>query len=62
MTECFRCLKPDRRIFVCGPNADSQTILGDWAVPQVDDDVITALEGIRAEFPEQRSTPCASAE
>lgn len=38
-----------RRIFVCGPNADSQTILGDWAVPQVDDDVITALEGIRAE-------------
>ena len=35
------------RIFVCGPNADSQTILGDWAVPQKDDDVITALEGIR---------------
>ena len=35
------------RIFVCGPNADSQTILGDWAVPQSDDDVITALEGIR---------------
>ena len=38
-----------RRIFVCGPNADSQTILGDWAVPQEPDDVITALEGIKAE-------------
>lgn len=37
-----------RRIFVCGPNADSQTILGDWAVPQADKDVITVLEGIRA--------------
>lgn len=36
------------RIFVCGPNADSQTILGDWAVPQKDNDVITALEGIRS--------------
>ena len=41
-------LASPRRIFVCGPNADSQTILGDWAVPQADDDVITALEGIRA--------------
>ena len=38
-------------IFVCGPNADSQTILGDWAVPQADDDVVTAWEGIKAEWP-----------
>lgn len=37
-----------RRIFVCGPNADSETILGDWAVPQKDEDVVTVLEGIRA--------------
>ena len=44
-------LKDSRRIFVCGPNADSQTILGDWAVPQDDDDVVTVLEGIRAAFP-----------
>jgi len=41
-------LSNPRRIFVCGPNADSQTILGDWAVPQADDDVTTALEGIKA--------------
>jgi len=39
------------RIFVCGPNADSQTILGDWAVPQADDDVVTAWEGITAQWP-----------
>lgn len=40
------------RIFVCGPNADSQTILGDWAVPQDDDDVVTAWEGIKARWPD----------
>jgi len=44
-------LKEPRRIFVTGPNADSQTILGDWASPQKDDDVITVLEGLRQEFP-----------
>ena len=45
--------RPDaaRRIFVVGPNADSQTILGDWAAPQPDSLVITVLEGIKAEFP-----------
>ena len=40
-----------RRIFVVGPNADSQTILGDWAAPQPDSLVITVLEGLRNEFP-----------
>ena len=35
------------RLFVCGPCCDSQTILGDWVVPQEDDDVVTVLEGIR---------------
>ena len=45
--------EPDavQRIFVVGPNADSQTILGDWAAPQPDSLVITVLEGIKAEFP-----------
>ena len=37
-------LKSPRRIFVVGPNANSQTILGDWAVPQSDDNVITVLD------------------
>ena len=40
-----------RRIFLTGPNADSQTILGDWAAPQPDSLVITVLDGLKAEFP-----------
>ena len=40
-----------KRIFVVGPNADSETILGDWASPQFDEDVTTVLEGIEAAFP-----------
>jgi beta-glucosidase len=43
--------RPVRRIFIVGPNADSQTILGDWAAPQPDSLVITVLEGIKVEFP-----------
>ena len=42
---------PVRRIFVCGPDADSQTILGDWVVPQPEENVVTILEGIRAQCP-----------
>jgi beta-glucosidase len=44
-------LRTPKRIFVCGPNADSQTILGDWVVPQPDENVVTILEGIRAMAP-----------
>lgn len=40
-----------RKIFVVGPNADGQTILGDWAMPQPDENVITVYEGIRAACP-----------
>ena len=40
-----------QRIFLCGPNCDSQTILGDWVVPQDDDDVITVFEGLQAVCP-----------
>ncbi len=43
-----------RRIFLCGPNIDSQTILGDWVVPQDDDDVITVLEGLKMVCPGAR--------
>jgi beta-glucosidase len=35
------------RIFVTGPNADNQTILGDWSVAQPDEEVVTILQGIR---------------
>lgn len=44
-------LKNPRRVFVVGPNADSQTILGDWAVPQSDNNVITVLDGLKAAMP-----------
>ena len=42
------------RVFLCGPNIDSQTILGDWVVPQDDDDVITVLEGLKTVCPGAR--------
>ena len=45
-------LQAPRHIFVCGPNADSQTILGDWVVPQPEENVVTILEGIRALAPD----------
>ena len=47
-------LKSYSRIFLCGPNADSQTQLGDWVVPQEDDDVVTVYEGLRQVFPGSR--------
>lgn len=34
-------------IFVTGPNADNQTILGDWTLLQPDGNVTTVLDGIR---------------
>ena len=43
-----------QRIFLCGPNINSQTILGDWVVPQDDDDVITVLEGLKMVCPGAR--------
>lgn len=35
------------RILVTGPNANNQTILGDWSLPQPDQNVITIYEGIK---------------
>lgn len=39
-----------KRILVTGPNADNQTILGDWSLRQPDENVITVLEGIKNEM------------
>ena len=36
-----------KHILVTGPNADSQSLLGDWATKQPDENVTTVLEGIR---------------
>jgi len=35
-----------RRIFVTGPHADNHTTLGDWAMQQPEENVVTILEGI----------------
>lgn len=36
-----------KRILVTGPNADNQSILGDWTFFQPEDKVVTVLEGMR---------------
>ena len=36
-----------KNVFVTGPNANTHVILGDWAVPQPDNNVITMLEGLK---------------
>jgi beta-glucosidase len=36
-------------ILVTGPSAHAQTILGDWCVEQPDENVVTVLDGIRAQ-------------
>lgn len=40
-------LKNSGKIFVTGPNADSHAILGDWVLPQPEDNVITVVDGLR---------------
>ncbi len=41
-----------KKIFVTGPNADNQTILGDWAFAQPDSCVTTVMEGLREISPQ----------
>ncbi len=41
-----------KKIFVTGPNADNQTILGDWAFAQPDSCVTTVMEGLREVSPQ----------
>jgi beta-glucosidase len=36
-----------KNVFITGPNANNQSILGDWALLQPDDNVTTILEGIQ---------------
>ncbi len=39
------------KILVTGPNANNQTVLGDWAMVQPDENVVTILEGIQEVAP-----------
>lgn len=45
-----------KKVLVSGPNADNQTILGDWALPQPEENVTTVLQGLRAAAPQVRFT------
>lgn len=38
----------NKKVFVTGPNANNQTILGDWHAEQPDENVTTIYEGIQA--------------
>lgn len=40
-----------QKVFVTGPNADTHVILGDWAVPQPDDNLVTIFEGVKQVSP-----------
>jgi beta-glucosidase len=39
---------PDgKRIFITGPNADNHSIMGDWVLPQPDENITTIVEGLK---------------
>ena len=41
-------LKQDLKVFVTGPNASSDAILGDWVLPQPPENITTVVEGIKS--------------
>ncbi|MCD7937499.1 MAG: glycoside hydrolase family 3 C-terminal domain-containing protein [Tannerellaceae bacterium] len=41
-----------KKIFVTGPNADNETLLGDWSFRQPDENTITVIEGLQQVSPE----------
>lgn len=45
-----------KRVFVTGPNADTHVIMGDWALPQPEENIITVLQGLRQASPETTFT------
>jgi beta-glucosidase len=48
--------KTYKKIFVTGPNADNQTILGDWAFEQPENNVTTIVQGLRKISPQTEFT------
>lgn len=45
-----------KKVFVTGPNADSQGIMGDWTFPQPKENVVTFLQGLREVAPQTHFT------
>lgn len=40
-----------KKIFVTGPNADTHVILGDWGLPQPEENIVTVLQGLKKAAP-----------
>jgi beta-glucosidase len=40
-----------KNVFVTGPNANNQAIMGDWAFPQPEENITTVLEGLKMVSP-----------
>lgn len=45
-----------KRVFVTGPNANAQGVMGDWTFPQPDDNITTFLEGLQEVAPQTQFT------
>ncbi len=46
----FLPLKGANKILVTGPNANNHRLLGDWTLPQPEENIVTPFEGIKAVF------------
>ena len=40
-------LPAGKRIFITGPNADNHSIMGDWVLPQPEENITTMVEGLK---------------
>lgn len=45
-----------KNVFVTGANANNQGIMGDWALPQPDENIVTILEGLKMVSPQTTFT------
>lgn len=50
--------KSIKKILVTGPNANNQTILGDWSLRQPDENVVTIFEGMKQKAPAGTIVDC----
>ncbi len=45
-----------KKILVAGPNVDNETVLGDWVVPQPEENTVTVAEGLKQLAPQSDFT------
>jgi len=46
----FLPVKESKKILVTGPNANNHRMLGDWVLPQPDENIVTPFEGMQSVF------------